>query len=200
MHSFLQSHEWEKFQESVGRRLWRVSGHLVIQHELPRGFNYLYVPHLKELSDEFLREVRKIAVREKSIFLKVDPFGEAAGWKLNIEGWQFSHFLQPRKTTILDLTKSEEALLSEMHQKTRYNIRIAGRHGVSVIKCPRQDIKKYYLDMFWELLQETSRRDMFNLHPRAYYQRLMALHGNDFSNTIFFAEYRGKPLAAALIN
>ena len=199
-HSFLQSYEWERFQESVGKKTWRVEGHLVVKHDLPKGFNYLYAPHLSELSDEFLHEVRQVALREKSLFLKVDPFGESSTWKLTIKGWQFSHFLQPRRTIIIDLTRPEEDLLSDMHSKTRYNIKLAEKHGVGIIKCPQQDVKKYYFDIFWDLLTETSHRDIFSLHSKEYYQHLLAAHGNDFSNTLFFAEYRGKPLAVALIN
>ena len=132
--SFLQSHEWEKLQEMLGRKSWRVEGYLIIRHDLAGGFNYLYAPHLLELTGSFLSKVREIALKEKSIFLKIDPYGTVNDWKINIGGWQFSHFLQPRKTVVLDLTKSEEGLLKEMHPKTRYNIRLAERHGVHVFK------------------------------------------------------------------
>ena len=84
MHSFLQSYEWEKLQEAIGRKHWRLFDHLVIQHDLPQGFNYLYAPHLPELTDEFLHAVREIALAEKSLFLKIDPVGLPENWRLNI--------------------------------------------------------------------------------------------------------------------
>ena len=40
--------------------------------------------------------------------------------------------IQPGKTLIINLTKSEEQLLSEMHPKTRYNIKLAQKHGVEI--------------------------------------------------------------------
>src|SRR3989344_5865181 len=41
--------------------------------------------------------------------------------------------LSPAKTIFIDLTKSERQLLNQMHHKTRYNILLAKRKGLSVI-------------------------------------------------------------------
>lgn len=197
--SFLQSYEWEKLQEAIGRKNWRIEGHLVIQHDLPQGFNYLYAPHLPHLTDQFLHQARMVALQEKSLFLKIDPHGKTEEWELDIMGWQFSDFLQPQKTIILDLTKTEDELLNEMHPKTRYNVRLAEKHGVNVFKCKTHDIKEH-LDMFWDLLTETAGRDVFHLHVKHYYQKLLTLQGQNFSNRLVVAEHRGKALAAAIIN
>jgi len=199
MHSFLQSYEWEKLQEAIGRKHWRLFDHLVIQHDLPQGFNYLYAPHLPELTDEFLHAVREIALAEKSLFLKIDPVGLPENWRLNIGGWQFSQFVQPQKTVVIDLEKTEEEILAQMHSKTRYNIRLGERHGVGVIKCTTHEIR-HHLDDFWSLLTQTSERDLFHLHERNYYHKLLTIQGGTFSNRLFFAEYRGNLLAAAVVN
>ncbi|MFY9462526.1 MAG: peptidoglycan bridge formation glycyltransferase FemA/FemB family protein [Candidatus Sungiibacteriota bacterium] len=197
--SFLQSHEWEKLQETLGRKSWRIDGHLVIQHDLVGGFNYLYAPRMAGLSDEFLHKVRQIAIKEKSLFLKIDPYGDTKDWKIDIAGWQFSNFLQPRKTVIVDLAKSEEELLGEMHPKTRYNMRLAEKRGIHVAKY-RPYVAKNIIDTFWELMTETARRDKFHLHPAGYYEKLLGTRGTHFENVLFLAEYRGRALAAALVN
>lgn len=198
-HSFLQSHEWERLQKNLGRQSWRIGGHLIIQHDLPQGFNYLYAPRLAKLDEEFLQHAREIALSQKSIFLKIDPWGTADDWKLDIQGWQFSNFIQPRKTVMLDLTKTEEGLLSSMHPKLRYNIRLAERHGVSVVKGGLHD-EKFLASVFWDLLMETAERDVFHLHPKHYYEDLLAVKGDTFSNRLYFSEYHGTVLAAALVN
>ena len=196
--SFLQSREWEKFQEMLGRKIWRVEGRLIIRHDLPGGFNYLYAPHLAELTGSFLREVADVARKEKSIFLKIDPVKNLQPLAVNFQ-FRKSQNLQPQKTVIADLTKSEEELLGGMHPKTRYNIRLAERKGVYVFKCDRARIKSF-VDAFWELLSATSRRDAFYSHSERHYQKLIGISGDQFINNLFFAEYRGEVLAAALVN
>lgn len=194
----MQSHEWERLQEILGRKSWRIEGHLIIRHNLPGGLNYLYAPRVTELTDEFLHKIKAIAAKEKSLFLKVDPI-DVRCLAVNVRGLEFSHCLQPRKTVVLDLTKSEDELLSAMHPKTRYNIRLAERKGVHILKCPHMH-HKAFLDAFWEMLQETARRDIFHLHPKAYYEKLLGLHTSTFSNVLFLAEHRGTYLAGALVN
>lgn len=236
-HSFLQSEEWEKFQRSLGRKTWRILGKLVIQYTLPLGLNYLYCPRPdigQETRNTFFEEAKKIAVKEKSVFLKIDPGipGDRSSenchsqldWESSIlKRWimywipagvyprlrsgarmtQKSNFfvfgrsvpaksLQPRKTIMLDLSKPEEELLSAMREKTRYNIRLAERKSVGVYQSDNFEI-------FLRLLQETAKRDEFHTHERQYYEKLLAIQSENFSNKLFFADYRGKTLAAALV-
>lgn len=188
---FLQSPEWEAFQQSLGRKTWRVDEQLIIQHKLPLGFNYLYCPrpHINN-ADSFFAQAQRIALKEKAIFLKIDPATVISNIKHQTLN---TNPLQPQKTIILDLSKSEEELLSAMHEKTRYNIRLAVKRGVEIKKDQN-------LEIFWDLLQETARRDGFHTHERQYYQKLFAVKSENFSNELFFAEYQGKILAAGLVN
>lgn len=198
MVSFLQSPEWEQFQKSIGRKTWRAAGNLVIRHDLPLGFNYLYCSHPVSVGSEFLSETEKAAREEKSIFLKIDPTE-----KFQIPNSKFqilnTHSLQPRKTVILDLQKSEEEILRGMHEKTRYNIRLAEKRGVNVFIYTNGSPKDLP-DVFLKLLEETARRDKFYLHERGYYEKLLAKESGNFKNELFFAEYQRKIVAAALVN
>lgn len=187
---FLQSVEWERLQNAIGRKTWKIDDVLLIQHRLPLGLNYLYCPRPQAIGDNFFEGAEKIAVQEQSIFLKVDPTYELR-IKTNY-GYQESDSLQPHKTTVLNLQKAEEELLAKMHEKTRYNIRLAEKHGAG--------IKNGQYEEFWQMLQETAKRDKFATHERGYYEKLLETHSENFSNELFFAEYKGKVLAAALIN
>jgi len=198
--SFLQSAEWEEFQRSCGRKTRRVKGALVIRHDLALGLHYLYCPRPDmRITDSVsgITGVREIARAEKSIFLKIDPLHP-----LEIRNtdcvMRDTRSLQPRQTVVLDLQKSEEELLAGMHEKTRYNIRLAERKGVQVTgyRLPVTGI----LESFWRLLQETAARDGFHTYERTYYEKLANIRSPDFSNELFFAEYRGQTLACALIN
>lgn len=186
---FLQSPEWEGFQKSVGRKTWRVRGALIVKHGLPLGLNYLYCP--RPSSGELLEDAYRIAQEEGAIFLKID-----SAYELRIPPnykYRQAKSLQPQKTIFVDLRNSEGDLLYAMHEKTRYNIRLAERHGIEVNQ-------KGTLEEFWKLLAETAERDKFYTHERDYYGKLLAVRSKNFSNELFFVKYRGVLVAAAIIN
>ncbi len=187
--SFLQSAEWEEFQKAVGRKTWRADGVLIIKHDLSAELSYLYCPRPVDITEKFLLDIERVAKEEHSLFLKIDPLIDS---KLKNLKFKASNSIQPKKTVILDLQKSEEELLRGMREKTRYNIRLAERHGVRISPRPP--------DVFWDLLKETAERDEFNIHEKSYYEKLLTIKSENFSNELFFAEYQGKILATALIN
>ena len=78
--------------------------------------------------------------------------------------------IQPPDTTVLDLTKSKEDLLSAMKPKWRYNIRLAEKKGVCVkfFTAHSPDFEKA-LDVFYELYETTARRDGIAIHAKSYY-------------------------------
>ncbi len=193
--SFLQSSEWESFEAALGRATWRVHGALVIQRDVLFGLHYLYCPRPIALTANFFSSMRKIAAAERSVFLKIDPAEE-----FSIPGARPSRAIQPAETIVLDLAdRTEDELLAAMHEKTRYNIRLAERRGVR-IKNQESRIKNGSFETFWKLLQETATRDGFRTHAKEYYEKMLAVQSGRFSNELFFAEYGGEVLAAAIIN
>jgi lipid II:glycine glycyltransferase (peptidoglycan interpeptide bridge formation enzyme) len=74
-------------------------------------------------------------------------------------------FVQPRRTLLLDLTQTENALLAAMHHKTRYNIRLAARKHVVVREGTIDDLPE-----FCTLMQATGERDHFGVHSPEYYR------------------------------
>ena len=60
--------------------------------------------------------------------------------------------------------------------------------------------KEEIQNLFLGLLEETARRDGFHLHEKEYYKKLLEACSPQFSNELFFAEYKGEVLAAALVN
>ncbi|MEK7099366.1 MAG: peptidoglycan bridge formation glycyltransferase FemA/FemB family protein [Patescibacteria group bacterium] len=195
--SFLQSSAWEYLQHALGRKTWRVADALVIRHDLPLGFHYLYTPR-PDIRGDFFDEVRTIAAREKSIFLKVDPLVSLLSLQPTTHNLQASIPIQPRETIVMDLTQTEHDLLSAMHEKTRYNIRLAERKGVITTHDARNTTNDF--EIFWRLLQKTAARDGFRVHPKEYYKKLLEIRTDDFSNELFFAEYDRQPLATAMVN
>lgn len=203
--SFLQSPEWEEFQKSLGRAVWRIEDILVVRHAIGRGrFNYLYGarPALPEKIESFLAEVGKIAQSGQSIFFRTDRAdlaSETAAHDVFAAHGRIGRPMQPQRTVALDLSKSEDQLLLAMHEKTRYNIHLAGKKGVVVTKVLHRSAAEDF-EVFWSLLKITSQRNKFHTHGRRHYELLVETRSPYFSNELFFAEYEGKPIAAALVN
>ncbi len=78
--------------------------------------------------------------------------------------------IQPPSTVILSLRETEEDLLRGMKSKTRYNIRLAFKRGVSVIESGIEDLSLWY-DMY----RETAERDRIAIHSLEYYTYLFEL-------------------------
>ncbi len=104
-------------------------------------------------------------------------------------------YMEPRDTLCVDLRLSEEALLAQMKPKGRYNIAVARRHGVEVV----EDGSDRGLADFLDLYGETMDRQGLGAKPDDYFRKLLSLLGPSRRGSLFFAEYRGLRLAAALV-
>jgi len=113
----------------------------------------------------------------------VSGFRESSGWN------------EPRNTLCIDLTLSETEILEQMKTKGRYNVRLARRKGVRVV----EDLSAKGLSDFLHLYHETFDRHGLGGHSNEYmenlYERLVPFD----RGSIFFAEYEGQRLAAALV-
>jgi lipid II:glycine glycyltransferase (peptidoglycan interpeptide bridge formation enzyme) len=216
---FLQSWEWLDFQQEVKERVWRLGledNHQlkgvcgVIKYLLLGKKNYLYIPRgpIVDNKEEenyslFFETIKMIAQEEKSIFLRIEPLRN-----LTLPNGQLKivKSVQPKQTLLLDLSLSEEGLLSQMHEKTRYNIRLARRKGVEV-RLINLNAKDEF-EKFWDLLKKTAERNKFKLHPKEYYQKMLEILGKeDFGQErreemrvrLYLAYYQDKPIAGAIV-
>jgi lipid II:glycine glycyltransferase (peptidoglycan interpeptide bridge formation enzyme) len=124
-----------------------------------------------------------------------DPLGTAVTGELRAAGWQFSpEQIQFRNTIQMDLTHSQEELLGGMKQKTRYNIRLAERRGVSVRPGSLQD-----LDLLYQMYAETSLRDGFVIRDPAYYQGVWSILMLAGLAEPLIAEVEGQAVGAVMI-
>jgi len=73
---------------------------------------------------------------------------------------------KPEATVMIDLTKSPDELLEQMHQKGRYNIRLAEKKGVVV----EQSADVY---AFTQLIKKTSERDGFTPPSARTYEKFL---------------------------
>ena len=156
------------------------------------------------LFDFLLEEVRELGRRYRALLWKIDPDVPAPapelvaylrhrGFVSTVGGGGFEG-TQPRCVFRLDLTPSLEELLASFHPKTRYNLRLAQRRGVTVKSdCDRSD-----LAVFYRLLTETARRDGFLIRGPSYFEALWEeLVRRDYAR-LFLAYYQGEAIAGTL--
>ena len=149
----------------------------------------LYVPKgpLMDWSNTNLRQrvvndLQEFAHKQGAIFVKIDPDvelgrgvpgtdnslefkqGQTIRSELLGHGWKFSQDqIQFRNTVLIDLSATEEHMLARMKQKTRYNIRLARKKGVTVREGTLKDGHLLY-----QMYAETSVRDGFLIREEDY--------------------------------
>jgi len=193
---FLQSLEWETIIQAKGGKTLRLGanfithhpGTLFIEKPLLGGYHYLYVPRGPLVSvAETAWLVTEITARDKRlIFIRLEP-----STKLEIAGRVIKKTVnqQPAKTLMLDLRLRETKLLAGLHQKTRYNLRLAQKKGVEIKRGQAIDFPE-----FWRLMTLTGKRDNFRLHARDHYENLLKSQ----AVKLYFARYQGQNIAAGL--
>jgi lipid II:glycine glycyltransferase (peptidoglycan interpeptide bridge formation enzyme) len=95
---------------------------------------------------------------------------------------------------LIDLSPDLDQLLANMKQKTRYNIRLAERKGVTVRAGDASDLKLLY-----RLYVETSVRDDFVIRDWSYYQKLWSTMMDAGLAEPLIADVEGQPVAGVVI-
>jgi lipid II:glycine glycyltransferase (peptidoglycan interpeptide bridge formation enzyme) len=214
----LQSYEWGEFREKTGVKVIRrgvfkgnklVEGFQLTIHKVPKtSFTIGYLPKGFIPTKEIIQELKQIGKEEQCIFIQLEPniVKSVNGTATKDADWDYkglgltsaAHPLFTKYTFILDLTKSEEDLLKDMHQKSRYNIKVAKKHNVVV----KQDNSEKAFEEYWRLTEETTTRQKFYAHTKRYHelqwQTFPHAAGQGLSSHLFTASYEGKVLTTLL--
>jgi lipid II:glycine glycyltransferase (peptidoglycan interpeptide bridge formation enzyme) len=165
----------------------------ILRQGLAAHLNILYAPkgpvldwRDAPLRSQVLRDLARMARTQKAIFLKLDPdvvlatgmpgsqedradaVGQSIVSELTHSGWRSSSDqIQFRNTVLVDLTLAEEGILARMKQKTRYNVRLAQKCGVTVRPAQHGELPTLY-----RMYAETSARDGFVIRDERYYKEV----------------------------
>ncbi len=193
----LGSWAWGEFRAGMGIdvvRLVQKSGTTVTGswqitfHKIPATpFTIGYFPKGPMPSKTMLRAVMDIARQKRAIFVQLEPHVRKEELKLlrdqavkqllsaqepprpSIFPLRPSHRpLFTKYNFVLDIRPSEAELLRNLHHKTRYNIRVAQKHGVVVSEETSEEGFAAYLT----LLSETTGRQKFYAHNEAYHRHM----------------------------
>ena len=203
-----------------------VAASLILKRTAFRRFSIFYAPKgpLMDWTNEPLRkrvldDLQSFAKKQGAIFLKLDPdvvlgrgvpasvgevtenSGQAVMSDLRRRGWvDSSDQIQFRNTVMVDLSASEEDILMRMKQKTRYNVRLAEKKGVTVRVGSVDD-----LPMLYKMYAETSVRDGFVIRDEEYYMMVWKLFLTNYESRItpstipLIAEVDNAPVAAIFL-
>ncbi len=202
-----------------------VAAALILKRTAFRRFSIFYAPKgpLMDWTNESLRkrvldDLQSFAKKQGAIFLKLDPdvvlgrgvpasvdevtenSGQAVMSDLRRRGWVESpDQIQFRNTVMVDLSASEEEILMRMKQKTRYNVRLAEKKGVTVRVGTVEDLPALY-----KMYAETSVRDGFVIRDEEYYMTVWKLFMQEAVNgqpsaVPLIAEVDNEPVAAIFL-
>ncbi|MFA7654293.1 MAG: peptidoglycan bridge formation glycyltransferase FemA/FemB family protein [Candidatus Magasanikbacteria bacterium] len=172
-HPFTQSWVWGDILLSEGKKVKRFQlvkdgqvlacGQAVCSN-LPMGGQYLFFPKGPILAQNYVDGVidflKSFVVKKKIVFLRIEPEFDSIKTQFQLVN---TIDINPRATVVLNLTTTESDLLSDMHHKTRYNINLAQKKNLVV------NLEKNF-GSFFELMEDTGKRDGFRLHNHKHYQ------------------------------
>ncbi|HMR62534.1 MAG TPA: peptidoglycan bridge formation glycyltransferase FemA/FemB family protein [Anaerolineae bacterium] len=207
----LQSPAWGELKSHFGWTPCRIaleaSTAQALFKQLPLGFSLAYLPKGPRLDWTDADRCQKLfaalhaeARARRAIFLKVEPNlwqdeaqAQIAILFLQRAGFTPADTIQPRTTILIDLAGDEDSILAAMKQKTRYNIRLAPKKGVTLRQGNRTD-----LEAFYRLSCLTAGRDGFGIHQASYYETAFDLFAPE-QCALFLAELADEPLAGLMV-
>jgi lipid II:glycine glycyltransferase (peptidoglycan interpeptide bridge formation enzyme) len=212
VHHPLQSWEWGEFRTKTGLKIERIgffdNGKLlkalqVTFHPIPVfGKNAGYVPKGDLPDDDQLAALQQLGKQNNALFIKLEPNVnqpvDSPSAHDSIEAYLEKNDAKPGRplftkyTYILDLSKTEEELFANLSSKTRYNVNVAAKKGVTITENSSAEGMENYL----KVLEQTTERQGFYAHGPEYFRTMWEVLGKSGMIRIFHAVYEGKILVA----
>lgn len=199
----LQAWEWGQFRAKTGVRVARyaiLEGDKLSQvvqitiHPIPHSpWNIGYYPKGSEITKDIVEVLKRAAETYKCVYIKCEPKVECSESRdMNYELWrkQFKpgRSLFTKYNFVLDVSPSEDELLKNMKQKTRYNIKVASKRGVTV----QIDNSNQAFERYLQLTEETTERQGFYAHSKEYHRKMWeTLHEAGIAE-LLTAKYEGQ--------
>ncbi|OGE30953.1 hypothetical protein A2631_04710 [Candidatus Daviesbacteria bacterium RIFCSPHIGHO2_01_FULL_44_29] len=176
----IQSWQWGEFRKSLGLPLLRfgifeegkmVTAFQMTLHKIPLTNSFVgYLPKGPRPDKELSKALQQIAQDYHCAFIKIEPNIIDDGEPFRV----YPTFLPSPKPLftkfnfVLDLSPSEDQLMANLHQKTRYNIRLAQKKGVIVEERTDDQALEIYLKLYFE----TTTRQGYHGHSPDYHRKV----------------------------
>jgi lipid II:glycine glycyltransferase (peptidoglycan interpeptide bridge formation enzyme) len=197
---FKRKHGWSVERVAVGDDETKAMAQILFRERGP--VSVAYIPRGPALSDSngpsanhLMERIKAVCKRRRALYIIVEPDGFGEREPLARLGFvEAAAHIQPARTVKIPLLSDDE-LLAQMHQKTRYSVRLAPRRGVTIKRSPWDDVEA--LDVFFGLLRDTSVRNDFGIHDKDYYVDFMEQFRDD---AVLLLSYIDEAPAAGLIS
>lgn len=188
----LQTLAWAEFRRKWGNEVLETEYGILTLHKLPIS-NYKIGMFIKgpEPTVRMLSDLRKIGADNNLIFIKLEPNcikSEKLIKLVRSEGAISGKTLFTPTTFQIDLTPNEDVIMKSFSSKTRYNIRLSQRNGVTV----EEDNSSTAFNKYLELTAETIHRQGFFAHTRRYHKLMWEILRKSGIAHLLVAKYEGK--------
>lgn len=160
-----------------------------------RGAMSLWVlpDQLGQPGDELIHSLMEYLRWEGILYFQLEPL-EEIDTQIDHAVRPYRHFLTPYTREIF-LDTDETAILQAMHEKWRYNIRLAEKRWVTVQKV---DPTPENIDIWINLLSDTTQRDGFFQNSRIYYQVFLEQISKNNAWWLYFASFEWSVISAGI--
>ena len=217
--NMLQAPAWAKVKEGVWNSEFIyleennkiVAGMLILIRKFGKVFTMAYSPRgpVCDLYDidtvkKLIKEAEPLIKKYKAFVLKIDPavsYSEELEnmykknkFKVKTDFKDILELMYPIRDMILNIDgKTEEEIVKGYSSKTRYNIKLAEKKGVTVrYSLDEEDLKKFY-----ELMKITAQRDKIGLREYDYFKKIIDSYPKE-NVRIYLAEHEGVALSGAI--
>ncbi len=217
--NFQQSPEWAKVKSSWKNEIvlaedenGKIIGSLsILIRKIPIFGNIMYSSrgpvcniHDEQVLRQLTEGAKNLAKKYNAIVLKIEPdieskdtefrrIVEKIGYKIKDDAKNFREEIQPRYVFRLNIKdKTEDEIFAGFHQKTRYNIRLAIKKGVTIKEGTREDLK-----IFHKIMIETGARDGFIIRSLEYFEKMYDNLAPEHMK-LLMAYYDGKPISGVI--
>lgn len=192
MKDLRQTPQYEKYIRLLGWNVEKLEGSSIFIRKIQPIGSVVKLQRPQKITKGMIKKVDEIAKRHRAFQLSIEPINKTESPMLLSYGYKLSK--SPSlcsKTVQIDLKKSEKKLLSEMHHKTRYNIKKGTRNKLKI--STSRDIEEFA--NFWQKCAFDQRR-MF-LSMKNEIQAIFKAFGKNAQ--IITAKKDGGLLAAILL-
>ncbi len=209
----VQSSPWGQLKAKFGWQVVRilaregeqiVGGAQILSRRLPIWGSIAYVtrgpvvaPGRSDVMEMLFDRIEKVAQAQRSLVLSVEPPADEPLYMCPLQARQFkpsSFYVIPPTTALVDLRQSDDEILAQFKRGTRYNVRVALRHGIVV-----RDGNQADLGRFFEWMDATAAQDPYYYYSLAYYEEAWRQFVPRGMMKLLIACYEGEPISGTIV-